>query len=285
MVIGFFPWIAFLPVALAWGIARLRSAQTSPETARLVRLAIVWTVVPLVFFSLAKTKLPNYIALEFPATALLAGLYFDAMATDGRRRLGLIVSAATVPVFIGLMAIAIAIFARDNRLTADVHELVPDLIAMGATLAAGALLTLVFVARRRTLAYAPYALGVAMLVMVDVMAVVALPHAEAFKPVPALAQTIQAQRRDGDVVAIQSVAGGNALVFYTQPTVAVLAAPDAPANDLGESARSIICAAPRAFVIAPKKRPAFDPTYGRSRRIIAESGRAVLFLYDGPRCT
>ena len=285
MVIGFFPWIAFLPVALAWGIARLRSAQTSPETARLVRLAIVWTVVPLAFFSLAKTKLPNYIALEFPATALLAGLYFDAMATDGRRRLGLIVSAATVPVFIGLMAIAIAIFARDNRLTADVHELIPDLIAMGATLAAGALLTLVFVARRRTLAYAPYALGVAMLVMVDVMALVALPHAEAFKPVPALAQTIQAQRRDGDVVAIQSVAGGNALVFYTQPTVAVLAAPDAPANDLGESARSIICAAPRAFVIAPKKRPAFDPTYGRSRRIIAESGRAVLFLYDGPRCT
>jgi len=121
--------------------------------------------------------------------------------------------------------------------------------------------------------------------MVDVMAVVALPHAEAFKPVPALAQTIQAQRRAGDVVAIQSVAGGNALVFYTQPTVAVLAAADAPANDQGESARSIICAAPRAFVIAPKKRPAFDPTYGRSRRIIAESGRAVLFLYDGPRCS
>lgn len=285
LVIGFFPWIAFLPVAVAWGARRLRLGDASPAVARLVRLAIVWIVVPFVFFSFAKTKLPNYIALEFPALALLAGLYFDALARDGSRRLAVIVSAATLPVFIALMAIAIVLFTRDNRLTADVHELLPDLMAMGASVAIGAVLTLVFVVRRQTLAYAPYALGIAMMVMVDVLALVALPHAEAFKPVPRLAQTIQAQRRPGDVVAIQSVAGGNALVFYTRPTVAVLAAPDVPANGLGESARSIICAAPRAFVIAPKKRPAYDPTYGRNRRIIAESGKAVLFLYDGPRCT
>lgn len=285
LVIGFFPWIAFLPVAIAWGIRRLRLGDASPEVARLVRLAIVWIVMPFVFFSFAKTKLPNYIALEFPALALLVGLYFDGLARDGSRRLAAIVSAATLPVFIGLMAIAIGLFTRDNRLTADVHELVPDLIAMGSSVAIGAVLTLVFVIRRQTLAFAPYALGIAMMVMVDVLALVALPHAEAFKPVPHLAQTIQAQRRPGDVVAIQSVAGGNALVFYTQPTVAVLAAPDVPANAMGESARSIICAAPRAFVIAPKKRPAYDPTYGRTRRIIAESGKAVLFLYDGPRCT
>lgn len=285
LIIGFFPWIAFLPVAVAWGVRRLRLGDASPEVSRLLRLAIVWIVAPLVFFSFAKTKLPNYIALEFPALALLAGLYFDALVRDGRRRLAAIVSAATIPIFIGVMAIAIALFTRDNRLTADVGQLVPDLIVMGASVAIGAVLTLVFIARRQSLALAPYALGIAMLVMVDVLAVVALPHAEAFKPVPQLAKTIQTLRQPGDVIAIQSVSGSNALQFYTQPPVAVLAAPDAPPNPQDVSARSVICAASRAFVIAPKKRPSFDPTYGRTRTIVAESGKAVLFLYAGPPCT
>lgn len=283
LIIGFFPWIAFLPVALAWSVARLRG-DAGPGTASLLRLAIVWIVAPLLFFSFAKTKLPNYIALEFPALALLVGMWFDDLAGAGRKRVAAIVSAATLPVFIGLMAFAIALFVRDNKLAADVDTLLPDLTAMGASVGIGALVTLVCVARARSVAYAPYALGVAMLVMVDVMAVVALPHAEAFKPVPRLARTIQTMRRPGDVVAIQSVAGGNALVFYTRPGVRVLAAPDAPPSDQGVSARSVICGAPRAFVIAPEKRPAFDPTYGRRRRIVDRSGRAVLFLYDGPAC-
>ncbi|MDQ2991916.1 MAG: glycosyltransferase family 39 protein, partial [Candidatus Eremiobacteraeota bacterium] len=266
MIIGFFPWIAFLPVALVWGVARLRKGS-SPETGRLLRLAIVWIVAPLLFFSAAKTKLPNYIALELPALALLTGMWFDDLARSGKRRLGAIVSGATVPVVIGLMAIAIVVFVRDNKLAGDVNALLPDLVVMGGSVAIGAIVALICVCSRRLLGYAPYALGISMLVMVDVLAIIALPHAEAFKPVPKLAQTIQAERRAGDVVAIQSVSGGNALVFYTQPTVQVLAAADAPANDQGESARSSICAAPRAFVIAPAKRPAFDPTYGRNRRI------------------
>lgn len=282
LIIGFFPWIAFLPVALAWATRRLR-AGTDTQTARLIRLAIVWIVAPLLFFSLAKTKLPNYIALEFPALALLVGLWFDDLA-NGRRRLAAIVSAATVPICIGLMAIAIALFVRDNKLAADVDKLLPDLTAMGTSIAIGAIVTLICVFRERLVEYAPYALGISMLVMVDVMAIVALPHAEAFKPVPTLARTIQAQRKPGDVVAIQSVSGGNALVFYTQPGVQVLAAPDAPPSDQGVSAKSVICNAQRAFVIAPKKRPNYDPTYGRTRTIIDESGKAVLFLYEGPHC-
>ena len=284
IIIGFFPWIAFLPVAIAWGIRRLRLVDASPEIARLIRLAFVWTVLPLVFFSFAKTKLPNYVALEFPALALLVGLYLDSVAA-GARRLAAVVSVATVPIFIGAVALAIALFTRDNRLAGAALALRPDMIVMGAAIFFGSLITLVLLLRRTWTEYAPYGLGVATIVVMATIAIFAEPQAEAFKPVPPLAAVIQQQRIPGDVVAIQSIPGSNALLFYTQPRVYVLAAPDVNHSNDGIVARSVICSAPRAFVIAPTIRPAYDPTYGRARRAIASSGRATLFLYSGPHCT
>ena len=46
------------------------------------------TSLPLLFFSFARTKLPNYVALEFPALALLTALYFDAVVRKGVNAFG-----------------------------------------------------------------------------------------------------------------------------------------------------------------------------------------------------
>ena len=87
IILGFFPWIAFLPMAVAYGLRGLRAgAVENPATARLVRLAFTWGLVPLLFFSFASTKLPNYVALEFPALALLTALYFEAVVRRGGTR-------------------------------------------------------------------------------------------------------------------------------------------------------------------------------------------------------
>jgi len=281
VILGFFPWIAFLPMALVYGARQLRSPETPPNIARLWRLGVVWIVMPLIFFSLAKTKLPNYIALEFPALAVVTALYFDAVVRKGVSR-SAIVSAATVPVFIGILAFAIAAFSRDNRITADLSILVPDLTAMGATIFVGSVLTAILLARPSTVRIAPYALAAATLGTVDILAVVALPNVERFKPVPPLAAIIDRNSRPGDVVAIQSVRGSNALLFYTRPVVQVLSPPEG--DDVGIDPQQVICGAERIWVIAPKERPGYDPTYGRNRSIVAEAGNAALFLYDGPPC-
>ncbi len=281
IILGFFPWIAFFPVALTWALRNLK--VHSPEAARLVRLSIVWIVMPLVFFSFARTKLPNYIALSLPALAVITALYFNAIADCARRRAA-IISAATVPLFIALVAAAIAVFVRDNRLGAQAASAIPDLAAMGLAILLGAIATLVLLARREWSSLAPYGLGIAMFIAIDTLVLYGLPQAEAFKPVPVLAAAIQAQRLPGDAVGIQSIPGSNALLFYTQPRVTVLAAPGVNRSPDAALARPFICAAARVFVVAPKKRPAYDPTYGRRRRITAQSGRAVLFLYDGPAC-
>ena len=283
VILGFFPWIAFLPVGIGYGVAALSTMSAPPNLARLWRLAFTWITVPLVFFSFAQTKLPNYIALELPALALVVALYFDAVIKKGGSR-WIVISAASVPIFIGLCTIAIALFVRDNKLGSSALAVAPDLIQMGASIGIGSILTAILLARRSTIAAAPFVLCAAMLVAVDILAVEALPHAEPFKPVPQLATIIGSQRQSGDVVAIQSFRGANALVFYTQPHVYALAPPGASKSDEGVPARSVLCTHDRIWLVAPLKRPAFDPTYGRMRTLIASHGTGALYLIDGPAC-
>ncbi len=239
---------------------------------------------PLLFFSFARTKLPNYVALEFPALAIITALYFEAVVRKGGTRSATI-SAAIVPLTIGALAFAIWIFTRNNRLTGEAALVAAPLLAMGIVIFAGSLLTAMLAARPRSVWAAPYALAVAAMIGVDVLAVRVLPHAEAFKPVPRLAAVIQRDRKPGDVVAIQNVSGGNALLFYTRPVVRVLARPGGgdPPND-GVDPRAVICVAPRAWVVVPASSAAQDPTYGRDRHVVSVDHKAALLLYDGPNC-
>lgn len=283
LILGFFPWIAFFPVGIAYGIGALRNTATSPNLARLWRLAFTWVVVPLIFFSFAQTKLPNYIALELPALALIVALLFDAVVVKGASR-AIVVSAASVPIFIGLCAIAIVLFVRDNKLGSSALAVAPDLVQMGASIGIGSLIAAVLFARRSLIAAAPYVLGAAMVVAIDILAMEGLPHAEPFKPIPYFAATIDAQRQPGDIVAIQSFRGANALVFYTQPPVYALAPPGARKSDEGVPARTVLCTHERIWLVAPLKRPAYDPTYGRARSLIASSGSGALYLVNGPAC-
>jgi 4-amino-4-deoxy-L-arabinose transferase-like glycosyltransferase len=285
LLLGFFPWMAFLPMAVTYGIRSLRAVPQDAGVARLVRLAFVWIVVPTLFFSFARTKLPNYVALEFPALALLTALYFEAVVRRGGTR-SAVVSASFVPITIGMLALAIAIFTRSNKLDPTVMQIVPALIAMGATIFAGSALTALLLARPAGAAIAPYALAGATLIAIEVLAMAVLPLTDAYKPIPRLAAIINRERGPFDKVGIQSTSGGNALLFYTRPDVAVLApAKDGGRENDGIDPRVAICGAQRAWVIAPKKRPAYDPTYGRRRRLIATDMNAALFLYDGPLCT
>jgi 4-amino-4-deoxy-L-arabinose transferase-like glycosyltransferase len=281
-VLAFFPWIAFFPSSLARAFPRVRA---SDETARWIRLAFCWLVLPFLFFSFAQTKLPNYIALELPAPALLTGLYLDEAVRRERSRSAL-VSSAIVPAFILLLAIALVWFSRDNRLTAEFAALAMNLVYVAAAIFIGALgaFFLFLAPEERERGFAPYALGASMLVALAFIALLALPQTEAFKPVPRFAKIINAERRPGDAVGIFHVSGGNALVFYTQPRVWVFVGPHDPnPGGVGVSPRSVICSAPRTWLIAPAKGD--TPTFGHERHLIATHDKAVLYLYDGRSCS
>jgi hypothetical protein len=239
----------------------------------------------LLFFSLARTKLPNYIALEFPALALLTALYFNHVVTRGPTR-AVVISAAFVPVTIGGLAIAVTAFVGDNKLGVAASTIVPVLCALGGLIFVGSLIVTVLFASRSTASFAPFVLAASSIVAMDAAVIVLVPVAEAYKPVPRLASIVQQERRPGDVVAIQNTAGGNALLFYTTPPISVLAPFGAsePSKSQGRNPRDVICGAPRVWLVAPSIRPVPDPAFGRRRALVARDRTAVLLLYDGPAC-
>jgi 4-amino-4-deoxy-L-arabinose transferase-like glycosyltransferase len=279
VILGFFPWIAFIPVAAA---AALREARR-PEGA-FARLAIVWAVAPFVFFSFANTKLPNYVALMLPALAILVALWFERVRAGADRRAA-VISAATIPVFIGLVAVAIGIFSRSNRLDFDMAEVNEQLVVLGVAMLAGSLLTVIAIARRSTAAWSPYVLALTSGALVLFIALVAEPVAEPLKPMPPIARTIDAARKPGDSVAIGGVSGGNGLIFYTAP----------PVRDIKNNAGfvSTICVPGDHWVVVrPQDAPRLVDlarSLQRNARIVMQTPneqrpRAVLLHVDGPDC-
>ncbi len=90
LLLGFYPWSAFLPAALyraygSWRASRMvGNHEHKPPDARepsgsgdeLEWFSALWIIGVFIFFSLSSTRLPHYIGPLFPACALLAALYW-----------------------------------------------------------------------------------------------------------------------------------------------------------------------------------------------------------------
>jgi 4-amino-4-deoxy-L-arabinose transferase-like glycosyltransferase len=268
VILGFFPWIAFLPAAFA----RALGASLGDRDAALVRLALLWSVLPFAFFSFAQTKLPNYIALELPALAILVALWFERVA-DGESRRPAIVSGFIVPAALAAVAVAVSIFSSHMRFTDALAAIAEDLRVLGIVMGAGAVVTFILLLRARWASRAPYALALATAAALLLIGNVVEPHVEPFKPMPQIAALVATERRPGDAVVIQGVAGANALLFYTQPPVRMLPPSDDP--------QAALCGASRAFYVAGKDGALPEAGPGRTRRRVATFGKDGLFLYEG----
>jgi 4-amino-4-deoxy-L-arabinose transferase-like glycosyltransferase len=271
VILGFFPWISYLPSAVAAAWQRARTADGM--SVHVVRLALVWSIVPFVFFSLAKTKLPNYLALEMPGLALLVALWFDQLVEQERRR-SVLIATAVIPLTICAVAIAIAVYARDAHVLAGTEAVIGDLATMGAIIFIGSVVTFVLLWTRRT-EIAPYAYALTAIVMVTYTIVVGEPHAERFKPIPQLAAIIRDHQQNGDAIAIHDIGGGNSLIFYTQPHVYVIGGKIDPSD--------IICAASRTFYITSERDASALRIDGREKHVVATSGNDVLLLFTSLR--
>ncbi|MGZ8385516.1 MAG: ArnT family glycosyltransferase [Nitrospira sp.] len=97
LLLGFYPWSAFLPAGLyrayqswrAWRLMRNRShdSETPPGCGEeLEWFAGLWVVGVFIFFSLSSTRLPHYIGPVFPACALLAALFWAQGLKDSSTR-------------------------------------------------------------------------------------------------------------------------------------------------------------------------------------------------------
>jgi 4-amino-4-deoxy-L-arabinose transferase-like glycosyltransferase len=274
LILGFFPWIAFAPMSFY----RAGQAVREPGGA-LLRLSLVWTVLPFVFFSAAQTKLPNYIALLFPALSIVVGIWF-AQVSRGADRRAAVVSAAVVPLTVGCIAFAIVAFGRSNQIA--LAAVGPQLLILAAGMLTGSLATVATIGRPAWRAGAPYVLAATSLLLVLFIAFIGEPVAERLKPIAPMAAIIDLEREPGDVVAIRGVSGSNGLIFYTAPGVRTID------PDLDKSFTQTVCAGDTAFIVT--RRADLDALIGLARQVhrrvtsLAASGRTVLIRVDGGRC-
>ena len=81
VLLGWFPWSGLLAATLAFGAWRLKALREQP-----VRLFLLcWIGVYILFFSIARTQLPNYVLPLFPAAAMLMAFGW-AGASDAIRK-------------------------------------------------------------------------------------------------------------------------------------------------------------------------------------------------------
>ncbi len=91
------PWTVFtVPALIDAGrnlIARLRDRTETPAEAApedgLTSFLFIWTLVPIIFFSISRSKLPGYILPSIPAAALLTGEYLHRAQAVSRLKLAL----------------------------------------------------------------------------------------------------------------------------------------------------------------------------------------------------
>ena len=82
MLVGFYPWSCFLPLAIVVAGWRLWRRTAPPAIVATLGLLLAWMAVWIGGFSAAATKLPNYILPAYPAAALLVA----ALGVEAARR-------------------------------------------------------------------------------------------------------------------------------------------------------------------------------------------------------
>ena len=126
------PWAAFVVAAMAeivraWWAERKALFETGDA---LNVFLILWLVVPVVFFSLSRSKLPGYILPAAPAGPLLVAEYVRRHVDDDRLPLWLTIAHALISAAPMVVAVAIGYIVIQHRLPWSPLTLVSGAIAL-----------------------------------------------------------------------------------------------------------------------------------------------------------
>ncbi|MBI5875742.1 MAG: glycosyltransferase family 39 protein, partial [Deltaproteobacteria bacterium] len=110
---GFFPWVAFLPNAIYRGFKEKGPAPASLPSndsiggskQGIYLFGAIWFLAIFIFFSISRTKLPNYIMPLFPAMAIITGLAINDFLENGLKKIWLRISG----IFLMVVSLALAI--------------------------------------------------------------------------------------------------------------------------------------------------------------------------------
>ncbi|MDR7554016.1 MAG: glycosyltransferase family 39 protein [Armatimonadota bacterium] len=263
---GAFPWTAFVPAALVH-LARRRAPSD--------RVVLLWVGLVVLFYSVAGTKLPNYVLPVYPLLAVgIARFWLDAADNaPGSGRLVRISVALLVGTAAFLVAGALVFGLR--QYPTETAALRAALTPALGVLAAGPLGAAALAAAGRRQA----ALGALLLTLVVAVPVIVhgtLPAVEQHRPIPRLAARLRVLMHPGDGLAAVQMRTAPSLVYYAGRPVQFLAT----RHDLAQA----LCRHPRLFLVVPEGvyRAWFASGLPPRVRAVGREGTLFLLRKDGP---
>jgi 4-amino-4-deoxy-L-arabinose transferase-like glycosyltransferase len=114
MLVGFFPWSCFLPLAIVVTAWRVWQRSDQPVCRHALGLALVWIAVWVGGFSASATKLPNYVLPAYPGAALLVAAAGVAAAQRGIWAHPAWMAAGTLSLALGGVITAAAVLVAER---------------------------------------------------------------------------------------------------------------------------------------------------------------------------
>jgi len=233
VAIGFFPWTAFLVPAGRWAWpSGWRGLRNPTDREALGLFLLVWVGTVFVFFSLAGTKLPNYVASLYPPLALMVGVWADRWV--GTERSDRWVAGGLTVLVVVSLGLAVALggipwwldWARERFPGTPYLQQAIDVGAgprwLAATCVVGAL-TIVGLAVMRRRAAAIGAVAMTTAVVTVVLLTHVAPVAASVMQTPLRDLSLRASREltDDDVLAVYGL-NKPSVAFYSRRLVTVV---------------------------------------------------------------
>jgi 4-amino-4-deoxy-L-arabinose transferase-like glycosyltransferase len=232
LLLGTFPWTAFVPSTAAWMVASRREL--------LSQVVLLWCGITVAFYTAAGTKLPNYVLPVYPVLAIgIAHTWRVLIAADrGAARLRRLV-AWLLPVPSAIFIAAVIIYGLVMYPEQSGAVWVP-IAAFVAVLAAGPLVAWVLMARRRD-ALAAAAIASACVLAVPILVHYTLPAVERQRPIPRIARYLRGQMGPADGLAAIRMERTPSLRYYSGRRVIWV--------DGRDDLAAAVCSHDRVFVV------------------------------------
>ncbi|MDD5593562.1 MAG: glycosyltransferase family 39 protein [Candidatus Margulisbacteria bacterium] len=210
LLLGFAPWSQFLPLGL-WRAWKLRTHNSE-------LLTLCFIVPAFIVFSIAKTKIPNYVLPLYPFLAIMVASQWDRFFAKPKERRGFLISNLFFAVVVGLIFIGVIILGNSNY-PAQYAALMPGLLTLAAILVAGSLVSIVFfLAKADRLSFASIPIMVFAIALVLTLHV--LPQVETFKGAKPLGTELGKVIKANQAVAAYETGNRPSVVLHSpQPVV------------------------------------------------------------------